>query len=141
MSNRFIPGRETGPNADTTQTGGNFEFTSNDNEVFRAIASVMKFVGVVGVVFGVLEAISGLANGVTVVGLLTVGQGVAMIAIGGWLASAAGSFRDIAETQGNDIGYLMLAMSKLRSVYTLQAWMIGIAIVLTTISIIMKLRS
>ena len=140
MSNRFIPDRQTGSTADTTEPSGGYEFSSTDNDVFRGVASMMKFVGVMSSLFGVLELISGFNTGMTLTGLLTVGQGIALMAIGGWLAAAAGSFRDVAETEGNDIGNLMLAMAKLRSVYTLQAWLMGAACALMIVAIVVALH-
>ncbi len=87
----------------------------------------MRFVGVMSIVFGVLEALFGLVAGINLRGLLTIGQGALLIVIGGWLATAATSLGDISKTQGNDVMNLMYAMRKLKSVFTLQAWLMGIA--------------
>jgi hypothetical protein len=73
-------------------------------------------------------------------GMLTIGQGVALIAVGSWLASAAGSLREVATSEGNDIGNLMIAMTRLRSVYTLQAWAMGLACVLIGVGLVIALR-
>jgi hypothetical protein len=63
-------------------------------------------------------------------GFVTAGQGFVLVVIGGWLVSASGALADVVATEGNDIRNLMFAMKKLKSVYTLQAWLLGIACVL-----------
>jgi len=141
MSNRFIPDRETGPTAELmNKDAPTFEFRSNDNDVFRKLSAVMKFVGVLTGLFGGLQIIISLHTHMDFDSVLTIGQGVVMVIIGGWLTAAAGSFRAIADTEGDDIGNLMVAISKLRSVYTLQAWLMGLACALVTIAIFSALR-
>src|SRR5450432_1889279 len=137
MSNRFVPPRTTGADAEPANTVI-LEFGARDNAVFLGLASAMKFVGVMFCVFGVLQIIGGLYAG-HLNGILTAAQGLVMAITGGWLTSAASSLRAIATTQGNDVGYLMVAMTKLRSVYTLQAWLIGLACLFVTISIWYKM--
>ena len=44
-----------------------------------------------------------------------------------------GALGDIVTTQGNDIGNLMFAMRKLKSVYTLQAVLLGLACLLVIV--------
>jgi hypothetical protein len=142
MSNRFIPDRETGPAAGAmgTDSPDKFEFSSSDNDGFRKLSTVMKFVGVMMSVFGVLNVVTVMHVHMNLDSVLTIGQGVVMVLIGGWLSSAARSFRAIAETEGNDVGYLRVAISKLRSVYTLQAWLMGLACVLVTVGIVAALK-
>ena len=104
-----------------------YEFDLAENDVIRTLAGPMKFVGVISIVFGILNGIIGLLALGHLQGVLTLGEGIALIAIGGWLASAAGAFRDIVNTEGSDISNLMIALRKLRSAFTLQAWLLGIA--------------
>jgi hypothetical protein len=119
---------------------GEFEFADNDNDTFRGLASAMRFVGVVSIIFGVLDVIGGLLAGINLRGLLTIGQGVLLVLIGSWLATAATSLADISKTQGNDVMNLMYAMRKLKSVFTLQAWLMGIACVLLIASLVLALK-
>lgn len=68
-------------------------------------------------------------------GILTIAQGLLVLLVGAWLATAAGSLAAIVSTEGNDILNLMYAMRKLKSVFTLQAWMLGIACALICVSL------
>ena len=136
MSNRFVPPRTTGEVVDPTAVGAaSYEFSGADNEVFSGLAKAMKFVGVIMGVLGVLQAIGGLVSG-HLQGLLNAGQGFVMILVGGWLVSASGALADIVTTQGNDIGNLMFAMRKLKSVFTLQAVLLGIACAFVLIALV-----
>jgi hypothetical protein len=130
MSNRFVPPRTTGEVVDPN--AANYEFDQTDNDVFSGLSKAMKFVGVISGVLGILQAIGGLLSG-HLQGLLTAGQGFVLILIGGWLVSASGALGDIVTTQGNDIGNLMFAMRKLKSVYTLQAVLLGLACLLVIV--------
>jgi hypothetical protein len=133
MSNRFVPPRTTGEVVDPgAVSASNYEFDQNDNEVFSGLSKAMKFVGVISGVLGILQAIGGLFSG-HLQGILTAGEGFVMILIGGWLVSASGALGDIVTTQGNDIGNLMFAMRKLKSVYTLQAVLLALACVLVIV--------
>ncbi|MFT3694061.1 MAG: hypothetical protein QM831_13030 [Kofleriaceae bacterium] len=124
--------------------GGNFEgkeyeFDQAENETIRTLAGPMRFVGVLSVVFGVLQLIFGMVgiSKNTVGGLVTIGEGVALSLIGFWLTSAASSLKEVVMTEGNDIANLMAALRKLRSVYTLQAWLMGLACALVILLILL----
>lgn len=108
-----------------------YEFDINDNEVFNGTAKAMKFVSVATFVFGILYVLAGvLSLASPIQGVIDIAMGICMIMIASWLWSAASSFKMIVVTEGNDITNLMYAIQKLRSVYTLQAWLIGIVCVL-----------
>ncbi len=117
-----------------------YEFDATENEVVSTLAGPMKFVAVVSIVFGVLNGIIGLLAIGHIQGALTLAEGIALIAVGAWLGSAAGSFRDIVTTEGSDISLLMMALKKLRNVYTLQAWLMGIACVLLAVVVFLSIR-
>ncbi|CAN5172136.1 hypothetical protein BH11MYX1_BH11MYX1_57590 [soil metagenome] len=72
--------------------------------------------------------------------MLTLGQGGLLVVIGGWLATAATSLGDISKAQGNDAMNLMYAMRKLKSVFTLQAWLMGLACALLLASLALALK-
>jgi len=130
MSNRFVPPRTTGDVVDSAAvSAASYEFGPEDNATFNGLAKAMKFVGVVSGVLGVLQIIGGLLSG-HLSGIVTAGQGFLLVVIAGWLVSASGALADVVATEGNDIRNLMFAMKKLKSVYTLQAWLLGIACVL-----------
>jgi hypothetical protein len=113
-----------------------FEFDINDNEVFDGTSKAMKFVSVVTFIFGLLYVLSGVMSlGRPVAGVINLALGICMIMIASWLWSAAVSFKMIVVTDGNDITNLMYAMRKLRSVYTLQAWLMAIACLLILLAL------
>jgi hypothetical protein len=108
-----------------------YEFDINDNEVFNGTSKVMKFVSIFTFIFGLLYVLSGIMSlGAPVQGVINIAIGICMIMMASWLWSAGVSFKMIVVTEGNDITNLMYAIKKLRSVYTLQAWLIGIVCVL-----------
>jgi hypothetical protein len=113
-----------------------FEFDINDNEVFDGTSKAMKFVSIVTFIFGLLYVLSGVMSlGRPVAGVINLALGICMIMIASWLWSAAVSFKMIVVTDGNDITNLMYAMRKLRSVYTLQAWLMAIACLLILLAL------
>jgi hypothetical protein len=113
-----------------------YEFDMTENEVIDGLSRSMSFVGIIMMVFGGLIVIAGVVNLPRAVALLEIGQGVVMILIGAWLASAARSFRDMVRTEGNDITHLMAALRKLRSVYFTQAVLYILACVLVALLIV-----
>jgi hypothetical protein len=113
-----------------------FEFDINDNEVFDGTSKAMKFVSVVTFIFGLLYVLSGVMSlGRPVAGVINLALGICMIMIASWTWSAAVSFKMIVVTDGNDITNLMYAIRKLRSVYTLQAWLMAIACLLILLAL------
>jgi len=118
-----------------------YEFDINENEVIGGLATPMRFVGIISIVFGVLTLVPTVLAINSFGGMLMLFEAIALMAIGGWLTGAAGAFRDIVLTEGADISNLMIALRKLRSVYTLQAWIMAIACVFITIDIVMILRA
>jgi hypothetical protein len=64
-------------------------------------------------------------------------NGLIYLLVGVWTRSAAGSFRQIVDTRGNDIGHLMDALSSLNKMYTLiyTLIMIGLLLLITMIGL------
>jgi len=117
-----------------------YEFDINDNEVFDGTSKAMKFVSIATFVFGLLYILNGvMALGMPIFGAIYIAVGICMIMIASWLWGAAVSFRMIVVTEGNDMTNLMYAIKKLRSVYTMQAWLIGIACALIVLALILLL--
>ena len=136
MSNRFVPPRTTGDVVDAAAvSNAAYEFGAEDNETFNGLAKAMKFVGAISGLLGVLQMIGGFFSG-HMAGFVTAGQGLVLVIVGGWLVSASGALADVVATEGNDIRNLMFAMKKLKNVYTLQAWLLGIACVLVVVVIV-----
>jgi len=116
------------------------EFDEADNRRFSKLAGAMSFVAIASLVLGIIYCIGGVVSmQYPLAALLQIGEGVVFLLIAGWLRSAAASFRDIVRTEGNDLMNLMYAMTKLRSVYSLQAWLVGIACVLFVVALFLFL--
>lgn len=116
------------------------EFDEADNQQFSKLAGAMRFVAISMLVLGVIFCLVGVMSmSAPLSALISIGQGVVFLLISGWLNSAATAFRDIVRTEGNDLMNLMYAMTKLRSVFRLQAWLIGIACVLFVLALFLVL--
>lgn len=115
-----------------------YEFNPSQNQLVKDLADKMRFVAYFLIGLGILLTIAGvvaLLQG----GIANIIQGVIQIIIGFWTNKAANSFRSIVKTQGNDIGNLMSALEELRKLYTLQYWLLIIALVFIAIAFILAL--
>ena len=113
------------------------EFDPSENEVFSGLSGAMRFVAAVTIILGILFVIVGVFSLSSLIdAIINLGQGVCMILIGAWLYGAGTHFKDIVISEGNDITNLMMAIKKLKNVYTFQAWLFAIAIALVVLGII-----
>ncbi|NJL43462.1 MAG: hypothetical protein HC856_06310 [Pseudanabaena sp. RU_4_16] len=78
-------------------------------------------------------------------GIGGISQGLVLLLVGSWTKKAGTSFKQIVDSRGQDIRNLMDAMSSLRKLYTLQYWLLVIALVIVAIALVanlfMKFRS
>lgn len=118
---------------------GEYEFNEIENGGFRDLASKMRFVGLMSVIFGVLLMVLGLATLLTggAGGVGSIVQGLFAMFVGIWTRSAAGAFQRIVDTEGNDIGNLMHAVGELRRIYGLQRVLLIIALVFFALGVIL----
>jgi hypothetical protein len=116
------------------------EFDIAENEVFNGLAGSMGFCGIMSIIFGAIYSLQGLLSIGSIAGMITIGIGVVLILMGGWLWSASRSFKQIVRTEGSDITLLMHALRKLRSVYATQSVLYVLAILLI-IGVVMLLLS
>jgi hypothetical protein len=116
---------------------GEYEFNDTENAAITDLASKMRFVGLMGVIFGVLLMLAGIGGCASSNpgGLGNVIQGVLSLMIGLWTRSAADAFKRIVDTQGSDIFNLMSALGELRRIYGLQRTLFIIVIVLFALMI------
>jgi hypothetical protein len=126
------------PNQGGAQPGGEYEFSDQENHQINDLASKMRFVGLMGIIFGVILVLGGLAA--CAGGSKTAGngignflQGIFAILVGVWTRSAAAAFQRIVDTQGNDVFNLMGALGELRRIYGLQRVLLIILIVLMVV--------
>ena len=108
-----------------------YEFSPSQDEIVRALAGKMKFVGVFYVLTSCFLCLAGLVClffspllGVFYLILL-----IPELLIGIWTIHAAHSFRLVVDTTGRDIPHLMGALTDLRKLYTLMFWLLIAALV------------
>lgn len=115
-----------------------YEFNNTQNQLIRELSEKMRFVSYFLIGLGILVAIGGLvliARG----GLGNIIQGIVQILIGVWTNKAASAFKQIVNTQGNDIENLMSALGELRKLYTLQYWLYIVALIFVAIGLVLAL--
>jgi hypothetical protein len=96
-----------------------YEFSPEQNEVIASLASNMWMVGVVSLIGGGLLVVAGCFQFAKGGGSALI-QGAVAVVLGGFTVQAAGAFRQIVDSRGDDIGHLMTALGVLRSLYRLQ---------------------
>ena len=107
--------------------GRNYEFSPQQDAVFRRLASAVSFVGaammVPGAVLLVVPAYLCFTQGLSAAeGLLAV-LGILLMVMGVNLFGAAQHFKRVATTEGHDIENLMIAMDEVARVYAVQRWL------------------
>lgn len=119
-----------------------YEFSDSQNQLIRNLSDKMRFVGYFLIATGALLVLTGLfafTRGVAENGFSAIIQGVIQIIIGVWTAKAAQAFKRIVDTTGSDIENLMGALGELRKLYTLQFWLILIALIFIALGFIIAL--
>jgi hypothetical protein len=145
---------------------GQYEFSAAENVTLGALAGKMRFVGlflaVVGVIYlllaGSIIVMSIAGQGVSVTetktpaGTTVVARrlgvehsigyiigGLLYLFMGMWTGNSAAAFRRIVDTQGSDIRHLMEAVNNLRKLYTLQYWLILLALIAMAVTLVLVL--
>ncbi|MEW5860956.1 MAG: hypothetical protein AB1861_26885 [Cyanobacteriota bacterium] len=115
-----------------------YEFDQTQNQLIRDLAQKMRFVSYFLIALGVLLVIAGIISirRGEIGGII---NGVVQILIGFWTSKAASSFQRIVDTQGSDMENLMGALGELRKLYTLQYWLILIAVIFVAVALIISL--
>jgi len=102
-----------------------YEFSEAQNLTFSVLASRMKFLGILNLVFavfiGLFAVLALFSSPLTIV--VSGPQVALMVVMGLWMMNASSSFRMIIGTKGSDINHLMTAMEALRKLYNLQFWL------------------
>jgi hypothetical protein len=107
-----------------------YEFTSAQSDILVDLVRKMRFVGMLMVFIGVLNPVLLWAEYRVISWDITF---LILILIGAWTYSASKSFRQVVETKGNDINYLMDALATLRRIYGFIYYLVIIGIVLAGI--------
>lgn len=115
-----------------------YEFDSGQNELLRTLGRRMKWVARFMIAFSVVLAIGGIASlGDDAVG--PIAQAVLTFVLALWTRRAAAAFEDMVETEGSDISSLMYALLQLKKLYTLQYWVMLLAIGLAFVGVLAAL--
>jgi len=113
-----------------------YEFTAEQNGVFRQLAGAMSGVGVAMMVPGGIAVCAAayllLTNGPTLAEGLAVALGAVLLIMAINLVRAAQHFHRISTTRGRDIETLMFAVDELARVYSIERWLwiaFGVALI------------
>lgn len=127
----------------------NYEFNESENSIFADVASKMSAVGFFSIFFGLLNIALSIVylfqisqsgdSRITMQGIGGISQGLVLLLVGSWTKKAGTSFKQIVDSRGQDIRNLMDAMSSLRKLYTLQYWLLVIALVIVAIALVANL--
>jgi hypothetical protein len=127
-----------------------YEFTEQENQVFRSLANRMRFVGYVDIGFSGVSALYAAFLGFTAwrtAGFIdlqadifaALGATLFLFLTGSWTAAAGKAFQQIVTTQGNDIVILMGGMAQLCKFYTLLFWAHGVILSAASIALMISL--
>jgi len=94
-----------------------YEFNDKENQVFFSASSSMKTVGILLMISAVLGLLPALADA----NISKIISGGINIVVAVFLLRAAGAFRKIVLTEGDDIGHTMVALRSLRGYFFIQA--------------------
>ena len=133
------------PSTNSSETGGPYEFTEDQNRIIGSVGSTMRMVGIVLLVLGGLQIVAGflgIINGGDARLTAVLPQGILGLVIGSFTKSAGTAFSRIVSTKGNDIGHLMNALGALRSLYRLQVILLvlaaGVILIVAALVLVVK---
>lgn len=102
-----------------------FEFSDEDNRLFRQLSMTMRIVGVALLTWGILMIPRIFQDGDLAALVLSLG----LLVTGVWTVRAGHRFGAIEQTEGADMEHLMSALTSLHHLYTLVAGVIGVIVV------------
>lgn len=120
-----------------------YEFDAAQNEVIGTLARRMRWVGRFLVALAVVAGIAGVITlgEDPVASIEAIIQGALVLVVAIWTLRASSSFDLVVQTEGSDIPNVMAALGELKKLYTLQYWLIIIAIVLVVVGVIAGLAA
>jgi uncharacterized membrane protein len=121
--------------AEVPASSSRYEFSEEDNRIFRQLALRMRVVGVALITWGILQGPPIFRHGD--LGALVLALGLLVTGI--WTIRAAHGFRAIDRTQGSDISHLMSALKSVHNLYTLVASVIAVIVVWIVIALVFAL--
>lgn len=116
-----------------------YEFSAVQNAVIRDLARKMLVVGIFLIGLGVLALIAFVVELSGPDGEpdpLWIAAAVFFALIGIWTVLAASEFRQVVDTQDEDIAHLMTALAELKKYYALLFWLIVVYLLLILLTIL-----
>lgn len=120
-----------------------YEFDAAQNTMLGDLSSKMRFVGLILIIVGALSLVGGILATVRGGGTAALSEGITSLIsgvlyaiVGVWTRKAAASFQQIVDTEGQDIINLSSALAELLKLYTLEFWIMVIALVLFVVGAI-----
>jgi hypothetical protein len=107
-------------------TPADYEFSPTQERTIASLARLMQIIGGASMLFGVLALLA--LFGSRSNALVVIIQSALMITIGALTLKVGGSFDRIRASIGSDIKHLMTALQGLRTIYLVQAWVLGLAL-------------
>ncbi|MBI2395797.1 MAG: hypothetical protein HYV09_39900 [Deltaproteobacteria bacterium] len=130
------PGYPQGGYAPPPAAGGAYEFSQMENTTIGRLGSRAKTWGICSIVIGLILLVLGVVVIIAAPGeaALPVGGVIAVAALqpvvsGGFYMAAGGAFKNVVDTQGNDVPHMMDAMKKLTNAMRVESIVALLAIV------------
>jgi hypothetical protein len=101
-----------------------YEFKPQENKIIGELAAKMHFVGLFLLASGLLV----IGIGVVVHHYGPIISGTLFCVVGLWTQRASVSLKSVVYTEGNDISHLISALEDLRKLYSLQYWLLVLAL-------------
>jgi hypothetical protein len=108
-----------------------YEFKPQENKIIGELAARMHFVGLFLLASGLLV----IGIGVVVHHYGPIISGTFFCVVGLWTQRASVSLKSVVYTEGNDISHLISALEDLRKLYSLQFWLLILALVVAMVSL------
>jgi hypothetical protein len=114
-----------------------YEFKPQENKIIGELAGKMHFVGLFLLAVGLLVIAIGVVPKDHGVGLHVgpIISGALTALVGLWTQRASVSLKSVVYTEGNDISHLISALEDLRKLYSLQFWLLILALVLAVLGV------
>lgn len=130
------PGYPQGGYAPPPPAGGAYEFSQVENATIGRLASRAKTWGICSIVIGLILMVLGVVVmiaapaevGLPVGGVLSVAA-LQPVVSGGFYMAAGGAFKNVVDSQGNDVPHMMDAMKKLTNAMRVESIVALLAIV------------
>jgi hypothetical protein len=112
-----------------------YEFSPDQKGIISSLATSMTIVGVFSLIGGALLGLAGCLLSMGRGGAPLMIEGVVGLIVGVFTLTAAGAFRRIVQTPGDEIHDLMSALRALRKLYQLQVFLLCLVLVFAILAV------